>query len=894
MESNVCSHVKVVVRVRPTNSNEKSDNYRNVVQVVDKHMLIFDPKEEDFSCFGSRRVRNRNINKRPNKDLKFVFDQVFGENSTQDEIFENAMKGVLDGIMNGFNCTVFAYGATGAGKTHTMLGTPDEPGVMYRTMEDLFKRMDDAKEEKEFSVAVSYLEVYNEQIRDLLANAGPLAVREDSGKGVVVQGLTLHQPKSAESILQALDFGNRNRTQHPTDMNATSSRSHAVFQIYLRQQDKAASLNPNVCVAKMSLIDLAGSERASAANTKGQRLREGANINRSLLALGNVINALANPKSKKAHIPYRDSKLTRILKDSLGGNCSTVMIANISPSSKSYDDTQNTLKYANRAKEIKSSLKSNVISLDSHIGQYAVICEKQRQEIVQLKQKLKEYEGKDLVDKISTEKQADIKRVSESLQQVFSNRAQIRREQLDLERQLKENELRQRYSEEDNLQIQYISANEKTEKATCKHERRLGMLRSEQERIRKKLKEAEINFQKNDGWLHRVENEVKSFKSNNQISEILEKDVRCHRLELQVNDLKQHIKQMVKIAALQDQENKRMQKMVNLLLPAYGQFYSAMYDSGLVTAQDELKNQELMQILLRERSVAWADQVGANQDVQCGKSSQESKEFGGEITPFLAFSKLLYFQSSPCSAEGRAKSLIKNAPLSKGSRSHPNLQQDILPRRAVRRNLAVLLPQQSPKTFSHEFEEGTFPLQCTPEPAQKDVKFSLSTRMEPNVTLEVQHEDNATIIISDDDPSQEMKSQGYSTQTPLINPVNEAQQIPNKRHQLSLQEKRRANPAYMGMTSAAQGKRKHIRENDENLSAPKRVKKALSISTRPKRGPPPNFFGSVEDKPQRAVRSISEGNPNFLIPSKRSDGNLNAFIPSKPKSHLFSQVTKWI
>uniref|UniRef100_A0A7N8YC36 Kinesin-like protein n=1 Tax=Mastacembelus armatus TaxID=205130 RepID=A0A7N8YC36_9TELE len=528
MESDVCSHVKVVVRVRPANDSEKRENCRNVVQVVDNHILIFDPKEEDMSCFGSQRVQSRNINKRPNKDLKFVFDHVFGNNSTQLDIFENTTKGVLDGVMNGFNCTVFAYGATGAGKTHTMLGSQNDPGVMYRTMKELFKRMDDAKEEKEFAVAFSYLEVYNEQIRDLLANAGPLAVREDSSKGVVVQGLTLHQPKSAEHILEALDSGNRNRTQHPTDMNATSSRSHAVFQIYLRQQDKTASLNPNVCVAKMSLIDLAGSERASATNTKGARFREGANINRSLLALGNVINALADPKSKKAHIPYRDSKLTRILKDSLGGNCRTVMIANVSPSSKSYDDTHNTLKYANRAKEIKSTLKSNVVSLDSHIGQYAVICEKQR--------------------------------VSGALQQIFSSRAQIRREQLDLERQLKENELRQRYSEEDYLQVQYFCAKEKTEKATCKHERKIASLRTQQQHICKRLKESETRFLENDGWLHRVENEIKLLKSNGQTSELLEKNLHCHRLELEVNDLKQHIKQMVELTTLQDQENKRTHK----------------------------------------------------------------------------------------------------------------------------------------------------------------------------------------------------------------------------------------------------------------------------------------------------------------------------------------------
>uniref|UniRef100_A0A671TRL7 Kinesin-like protein n=1 Tax=Sparus aurata TaxID=8175 RepID=A0A671TRL7_SPAAU len=651
-------HVKVVVRVRPTSDNEKRENCRNVVQVVDNHMLIFDPKEQDISCFGSQRVRNRNrdVNKRANKDLKFVFDQVFSESSTQVDIFENTTKGVLDGVMNGFNCTVFAYGATGAGKTHTMLGSQDDPGVMYRTMKELFKRMDDAKEEKEFAVAFSYLEVYNEQIRDLLANAGPLAVREDSSKGVVVQGLSLHQPKSAEHILEALDSGNRNRTQHPTDMNATSSRSHAVFQIYLRQQDKTASLNPNVCIAKMSLIDLAGSERASATNAKGARLREGANINRSLLALGNVINALADPK--KTHIPYRDSKLTRLLKDSLGGNCRTVMIANVSPSSKSYDDTHNTLKYANRAKEIKSSLKSNVVSLDSHIGQYAVICEKQRQEILQLKKKLKEYEEKNMVpgasNMISSEKQAE---VSEALQQIFSGRAQIRGEQLDLERQLKENELRQRYSEEDNLQVQYFCAKEKTEKATCKHERKIASLRTQQQHICKRLKEAETRFLDNDGWLHRVENEIKLLKSNDQTSEVLGRDLRCHRLELQVKDLEQHIRQMVKLTALQDQENKRMQKMVNILLPAYSRNYSALHGAGLVTEAERMENHELEHLVLRERGVVWADQEGAGQQMKgdgMGEESQEMNEAGSiglrsELAPVLSFSHLLYHQSSPCS-----------------------------------------------------------------------------------------------------------------------------------------------------------------------------------------------------------------------------------------------------
>ncbi|XP_073320810.1 kinesin-like protein KIF18A isoform X2 [Pagrus major] len=915
MANDVCSHVKVVVRVRPTSDNEKRENCRNVVQVVDNHMLIFDPKEQDIACFGSQRVRNRNrdVNKRANKDLKFVFDQVFGESSTQVDIFENTTKGVLDGVMNGFNCTVFAYGATGAGKTHTMLGSQDDPGVMYRTMTELFKRMDDAKEEKEFAVAFSYLEVYNEQIRDLLANAGPLAVREDSSKGVVVQGLTLHQPKSAEHILEALDSGNRNRTQHPTDMNATSSRSHAVFQIYLRQQDKTASLNPNVCIAKMSLIDLAGSERASATNAKGARLREGANINRSLLALGNVINALADPKSKKTHIPYRDSKLTRLLKDSLGGNCRTVMIANVSPSSKSYDDTHNTLKYANRAKEIKSSLKSNVVSLDSHIGQYAVICEKQQQEILQLKQKLKDYEKKNMVpgasNMISSQKQAEFKRVSEALQQIFSGRAQIRREQLDLERQLKENELRQRYSEEDNLQVQYFCAKEKTEKATCKHERKIASLRTQQQHICKRLKEAETRFLDNDGWLHRVENEIKLLKSNDQTSEVLEKDLCCHRLELQVNDLEQHIKQMVKLTTLQDQENKRMQKMVNILLPAYSRNYSALHGAGLVTAAEEMENHELEHLVLRERGVVWADQEGAGQQLKgdgTGEESQETNEAGSaglrsELAPVLSFSHLLYHQSSPCSAAGQTKrtSLCNAVPPPKGKGNQTDMKQQPLPRMPIRRNLCASLPPQSPQTITKTqmFEEGMFPLQCTPELAQKTVQalsLGSSSTMDPNMTFEVldngdQTASNATIIISGESSCQASTSTDFSGPDKVHHPPKaiEGNQIPTKRQQIpSLQEARRANPTYMDMTSAAQGKRKlnRIREElTQGFSAPKRIKKDPTVSRKPLRVQ--RFAGSEENKARRVVRSISEGNLSLLEPQKSK----SIFYKT---SQQFKRVTK--
>ncbi|KAG7275547.1 hypothetical protein CRUP_013451 [Coryphaenoides rupestris] len=767
-----------------------------------------------------------------------MFDNVFGEDSTQEDIFENTTKGVLDGFMNGFNCTVFAYGATGAGKTHTMLGSTDDPGVMYRTMKEMFKRMEDFKEEKVFEMAFSYLEVYNEQIRDLMTNAGPLAVREDDAKKV---------PKSADDILQALDYGNRQRTQHATDMNATSSRSHAVLQIYLKQQDKTATLNPNVCVAKMSLIDLAGSERASATNAKGARQREGANINRSLLALGNVINVLADPKSKKSHIPYRDSKLTRLLKDSLGGNCRTVMIANVSPSSKMYDDTHNTLKYADRAKQIKATLKSNVLSLNSHIGQYAQICEKQQAEILKLKQKLKEYEERKTCisgpgnPAVWSQKEAEFKRWSASLQTLFSERAQIRREQLDQERRLKESELRQRHSEEARQQVHAFCAKEKTEKATCKHERRIASLRTQQHHVHKKLAEAKKRVQDNDDLLHRVENESKLLGQSGVPPEILEKELYCHRLE-----------------------------MVNILLPAHSHHRAVLSKAGLASEADELDNQELEHLVLRERGVAWADQEA---DETCSKEDGSEERLppadkaaaaatSWELAPILTFSHLLYHQSSPC-------------------RDIVTTTQTAPVKQPTRRNLSASLPPHGPANAAPQpghrvTEEGVLPLQSTPlqkqQPATLAVTATLPSCPPPtydfNMTFEVpdgedQTAANSTFVV----PAGISEPSGPHPTT-----AKESVQSSSRSLQIqSLLDLRRAQPPYMAMTSAAQRKRKLTSGTKEEevpgASAPKRVRQiAVATATRPLRVKREAEFD--ENKPRRVLRSVSEGNLTTMAAAK--------------------------
>ncbi|XP_012968704.1 kinesin-like protein KIF18B [Mesocricetus auratus] len=386
------SVVRVVVRVRPPTPRELESQRRPVIQVVDERMLVFDPEECDGGFSGLKWSGSHNGPKKKGKDLTFVFDRVFGEAATQQDVFQHTTHSILDSFLQGYNCSVFAYGATGAGKTHTMLGREGDPGIMYLTTMELYRRLEALQEEKKFEVLISYLEVYNEQIHDLLEPKGPLTIREDPEKGVVVPGLSFHQPASATQLLEMLTRGNCSRTQHPTDANATSSRSHAIFQIFVKQQDRVPGLTQALQVAKMSLIDLAGSERASSTHAKGERLREGANINRSLLALINVLNALADAKGRKSHVPYRDSKLTRLLKDSIGGNCRTVMIAAISPSSLTYEDTYNTLKYADRAKEIRLTLKSNVISLDHHISQYATICQQLQAEVATLREKLQMYE----------------------------------------------------------------------------------------------------------------------------------------------------------------------------------------------------------------------------------------------------------------------------------------------------------------------------------------------------------------------------------------------------------------------------------------------------------------------------------------------------------------------
>ncbi|KAI9883453.1 MAG: hypothetical protein M1823_004787 [Watsoniomyces obsoletus] len=368
---------------------------RPVIKVIDDKCLVFDPPENDPVQKFTRSVVP-SAGKRV-KDRTFAFDRVFDENTTQGDVYEATTRGLLDSVLDGYNATVFAYGATGCGKTHTITGTSQQPGIIFLAMQELFERISERRADKDTDVSLSYLEIYNETIRDLLVSGGAtskggLMLREDANQSVSVAGLSSHSPQNAQEVMDIIMKGNECRTVSPTEANATSSRSHAVLQINVSQRERNADVNEPHTMATLSIIDLAGSERASATKNRGERLLEGANINKSLLALGSCINALCDPR-KKNHVPYRNSKLTRLLKFSLGGNCRTVMIVCVSPSSQHFDETQNTLRYANRAKNIQTKVTRNVFNVNRHVKDFLKKIDEQLGMINELKQQQRDYEA---------------------------------------------------------------------------------------------------------------------------------------------------------------------------------------------------------------------------------------------------------------------------------------------------------------------------------------------------------------------------------------------------------------------------------------------------------------------------------------------------------------------
>ncbi|XP_076191167.1 kinesin-like protein KIF16B isoform X3 [Aptenodytes patagonicus] len=355
--------VKVAVRVRPMNRREKDLNAKFIISMEKNKTTITNLKVPEGGTGDTGRERT--------KTFTYDFSYFSADSKSpsfvcQEMVFKNLGTDVLKSAFEGYNACVFAYGQTGSGKSYTMMGNAGDAGLIPRICEGLFSKISEKTKRNEvsFRTEVSYLEIYNERVRDLLrrksSKTNNLRIREHPKEGPYVEDLSKHLVQNYTDVEELMDAGNINRTTAATGMNDVSSRSHAIFTINFTQA-KFDSEMPCETVSKIHLVDLAGSERADATGATGVRLKEGGNINKSLVTLGNVISALAdlsqdatNPLSKKKQVfvPYRDSVLTWLLKDSLGGNSKTIMIATISPADVNYGETLSTLRYANRAKNI--------------------------------------------------------------------------------------------------------------------------------------------------------------------------------------------------------------------------------------------------------------------------------------------------------------------------------------------------------------------------------------------------------------------------------------------------------------------------------------------------------------------------------------------------------------
>ncbi|XP_037701759.1 kinesin-like protein KIF21A isoform X9 [Choloepus didactylus] len=409
------SSVRVAVRIRPQLAKEKIEGCHICTSVTPGEPQVF---------LG--------------KDKAFTFDYVFDIDSQQDQIYIQCIEKLIEGCFEGYNATVFAYGQTGAGKTYTM-GTgfdvniiEEEQGIISRAVKHLFKSIEEKKHAAiknglpppDFKVNAQFLELYNEEVLDLFDTTrdidaknkkSNIKIHEDSTGGIYTVGVTTRTVNTESEMMQCLKLGALSRTTASTQMNVQSSRSHAIFTIHVSQTrmcphidaenvtdnkmiSESSQMNEfETLTAKFHFVDLAGSERLKRTGATGERAKEGISINCGLLALGNVISALGDKSKRATHVPYRDSKLTRLLQDSLGGNSQTIMIACVSPSDRDFMETLNTLKYANRARNIKNKVMVNQDRASQQINAL-------RSEITRLQMELMEYKtGKRIIDEEGVE-----------------------------------------------------------------------------------------------------------------------------------------------------------------------------------------------------------------------------------------------------------------------------------------------------------------------------------------------------------------------------------------------------------------------------------------------------------------------------------------------------------
>ncbi|KAM8847288.1 kinesin-like protein KIF3C [Synchiropus picturatus] len=454
--------VKVVVRCRPLNRKEESSGPGGAVVQMDLKL-------------GQVILRNpRAPASEPQKT--FTFDAVYDGHSKQRDLYDESVRPLIDSVLEGFNGTIFAYGQTGTGKTYTMQGAwlePEKRGVIPNAFDHIFTHISRSQSDRQYLVRASYLEIYLEEIRDLLdpnhGSARALDLRESPETGVYVRDLTSCVCKSIKEIEEVMNVGNQARAVGATDMNEHSSRSHALFLITVECSQPGPDGRKHIRVGRLNLVDLAGSERQAKTGVQGERLKEAAKINLSLSALGNVISALADGRS--GHVPYRDSKLTRLLQDSLGGNAKTVMVATLGPSALHYDETLTTLRYANRAKNIQNQPRVNEDPKDALLREFQREIARLRAQLNHRKwrTKQKKEDGDSWDDDFEDGDEAEVEKEAEDYVRLEEQRLEMEKEAIRGDRFLLAEEKQRLLGEKERMMGDLRKEQEATEQLTAKY-----------------------------------------------------------------------------------------------------------------------------------------------------------------------------------------------------------------------------------------------------------------------------------------------------------------------------------------------------------------------------------------------------------------------------------------